>query len=58
MTTDFREEAEKHWKFIEDLLGASGAENNIPLIHYLYVESMIHGFKHAKQMFAEETMKG
>jgi hypothetical protein len=47
MSDDFREEAEAHWRFIEKLLDAQ-----IPIekVHYLYVEAMIHGFKHHRQL--------
>jgi hypothetical protein len=49
MSEDFREEAEKHWKFINDLLDKMTEINEFPIemIHYLYVEAMIHGYKHA-----------
>jgi hypothetical protein len=46
MSADFREEAEKHWQFIEKLL-----EPQVPIekVKYLYVEAMVHGYKHAIQ---------
>ena len=52
---DFREEAEKHWFFIEKLLNSQCSEKivldkvSIETTHYLYVEAMIHGYKHAKE---------
>lgn len=46
MTDDFRAEAEAHWSFIEKLL-----DSQVPIekVHYLYVESMVHGFKHRNE---------
>lgn len=45
MTEDFREDAEKHWKFIEKLLRTYGLEASEET-HWLYVEAMVHGYKH------------
>lgn len=48
--TDFREEAEKHWQFLEILLiNPDTATTSIPLerVKYLYIEAMVHGYKHA-----------
>lgn len=43
---NFRSQAEAHWTFIERLL-----EQQVPIekVKYLYVEAMVHGYKHAKQ---------
>jgi hypothetical protein len=46
VTQEFREEAEKHWQFIEKLLDV---QVSIEKVHYLYVEAMVHGFKHSQQ---------
>lgn len=59
MTENFKEEAEKHWQFIEQLLRTyRGEEDAIPpeisfnvkieTCHYLYVQAMVHGYKHAR----------
>jgi len=46
--SEIREMAEKHYEYSEKLLKAAGI---IPtkLHHYLYVEAMIHGYKHGKR---------
>lgn len=46
--SNFREEAEAHWKFISELLETAGVDLN-ELHHFLYVEAMVHGYKHRKQ---------
>ena len=43
----FRKEAEKHWAYIESLLIAAGIDYDLTLHKHLYVEAMVHGFKHA-----------
>jgi hypothetical protein len=35
--------AEKHWQYTEQIL-----LKQIELTHYLYVQAMIHGFKHGQ----------
>lgn len=51
MADDFRKEAEEHWKFIEQLLNKTIDldKESRALIHFLYVEAMIHGAKHGKE---------
>ena len=54
MTEDFRKEAEEHWKFVQTIITPPITINDVKhftedLLHYLYVEAMIHGYKHAKQ---------
>jgi hypothetical protein len=51
MSENFRINSEKHWDFIKKLIIASNndfSEELIELIHILYVESMIHGYKHGQ----------
>jgi hypothetical protein len=58
MSEDFRKEAELHWKFIEPLLVDNEVEETeVPLekVKYLYVEAMVHGFKHHKQLTERES---
>ena len=43
----FRDEAEKHWEYIKSLLIAAGINKDLTLHKHLYVEAMVHGFKHA-----------
>lgn len=53
----FREDAEKHWQFIEKLLtsyrgsielnGVKPETVSLECCHFLYVEAMVHGHKHA-----------
>ena len=43
----FRDEAEKHWEYIQSLLIAAGINTDLTLHKHLYVEAMVHGFKHA-----------
>jgi hypothetical protein len=55
MTQEFREEAEKHWQFIETLLKTYTEEENKTTVSMacckmLYIEAMVHGYKHAKQV--------
>jgi len=47
---NFRKEAEEHWKFIEKILQEFPENSDIPLnlVRFLYVEAMVHGYKHAK----------
>jgi hypothetical protein len=47
----FREEAEKHWEFILGLLGKFTFDHLndaqiMDVFEYVYVEAMIHGYKH------------
>jgi len=46
--SDVKELAKKHWEYTKGLLVAAGV---IPseLDHYLYVQAMLHGFKHGKE---------
>jgi hypothetical protein len=50
---DFRKEAEEHWQFVEQLLRLAifvpTKQAYSELIHYLYVEAMIHGFRHGQE---------
>lgn len=58
---DFREEAEQHWKFAEQFIIKLSKWKNAPkiedglleLIQFLYVEAMIHGYKHAVEEIKE-----
>jgi hypothetical protein len=46
---DFRSRAEKHWDYTRQLIEKTNPNQDtydIELIHFLYVESMIHGYKH------------
>jgi len=43
----FRDEAEKHWEYVKSLLIAAGINTDLTLHKHLYVEAMVHGFKHA-----------
>jgi hypothetical protein len=50
---EFRKVAEEHWQFIEMLLKTCTEEENkttvrMESVHKLYVEAMVHGYKHAK----------
>lgn len=52
----FREQAEAHWKYSEgiirrclDLQPITEEEEIIELIRYLYIEGMVHGYKHGKE---------
>lgn len=52
MSKDFRAEAEKHWQFIERLLKTYTEEENKTTVkmetcRFLYIEAMVHGYKHA-----------
>lgn len=53
MSEDFRQESEEHWRFIEKLLWAVTEEGtkgiNFETARVLYVEAMVHGFKHGKE---------
>jgi len=57
LNKDIREIAEEHWKYtlgiIERVMIAMGedieySKSSIELMHYLYVEAMIHGWKHCE----------
>ncbi len=54
----FRSEAEKHWQFIQGILTSQRVDRedtdqpatvSLEACHYLYVEAMVHGYKHAKE---------
>lgn len=55
--TEIKQLAEEHWRFIEELLTAyrgslelNGIKPNtvsLECCHYLYVQAMVHGYKHA-----------
>ena len=47
--TEFREEAEAHWKFIDKLLRIAKAELTFDLLEFLYIEAMVHGYKHKEE---------
>ena len=52
--SDFREEAEQHWEFVKRLLTPPFVVNDVNFysedkLKYLYVEAMVHGYKHAKE---------
>jgi hypothetical protein len=51
LTETFREEAEAHWRFLEPLLEFPLSKEKAK---HLYVEAMVHGFKHCSQQ-REET---
>jgi hypothetical protein len=62
MTQEFREEAEKHWQVIETLLKNYTEEENKTTVsmaccRLLYIEAMVHGYKHAKQDFIAQQTK-
>jgi hypothetical protein len=62
MSGNFREKAEKHWAFIEKLLTTYTEEENkktvrIETCHFLYVEAMVHGYKHALQINGDSLTK-
>ncbi len=46
-----RELAESHWTYTGQVLELSKAipASLMPLVEYLYVEAMLHGYKHAKE---------
>jgi hypothetical protein len=48
----FRKEAEEHWQFIDELLKTIEDDSGMvpyETLRYLYIEAMIHGYKHAKE---------
>lgn len=54
--SDIRQKAEEHWKFIENLLKAHREHPEYPLLtvnietcHYLFIEAMVHGYKHKSE---------
>lgn len=54
MSENFRKEAEDHWGYTENLMlkiaklyGEKLTDDMLELIKYMYVEAMIHGYKHA-----------
>lgn len=52
MAENFRESAEKHWEYTRQLIEKTNPDQDtydIELLHFLYVEAMNHGYKHAKQ---------
>jgi hypothetical protein len=60
---EFRKTAETHWQFIETLLNETKRDNDSVenqyyrgrLLHYLYIEAMVHGYKHGKQIYDHEN---
>jgi hypothetical protein len=53
---DFKEEAELHWKYTEELIKKTleavddqFTKGSLEMMRFLYVMAMIHGYKHAKQ---------
>jgi hypothetical protein len=49
-TEKFREQAEKHWEFTKQLMKKTNPsldDYTINIMHFIYVETMIHGYKHA-----------
>ncbi len=50
---DFREEAEQHWLFLKKVFDASNFDMTAELLHTLYVEAMVHGYKHAVEEMKE-----
>lgn len=49
---NFREKAEEHWIFIKKILTVNNnyfSQDFLELIYLLYIESMIHGYKHGQQ---------
>lgn len=58
---DFREDAEKHWAFIEKMLLTLESKFNVDhlkFLHFMYVEAMVHGYKHAKADSLQLTGEG
>jgi hypothetical protein len=47
---EIRKMAEDHWEYTKKVIVASSTldDKEVELCHMLYVESMIHGFKHGK----------
>lgn len=46
-----RKIAERHWAFTEKLLRIVAPDLPFTLLHYLYVESWVHGVKHALDLY-------
>lgn len=46
--TDFREEAEAHWRYTEGIIRIL-FRIFLVLGRYLYVRGMMHGYKHGKE---------
>lgn len=46
----FKEKAERHWEYTEGIikrcLTTDPEENTLELMKYLYIKSMLHGYKH------------
>jgi hypothetical protein len=52
MSEEFREEAEKHWKFVEGLLLKFPIDEfHLSIIKYLYITALIHGFGHGRELY-------
>ena len=57
----FRDEAEKHWRFIFKILDAYDLNNKedkgvpVEVVHVLYVEALVHGYKHALMESAKNS---
>ena len=47
-----REAAEKHWEYTEGLILLM-----LEMMHYLYVEAMVHGAKHNEENTTGEEVK-
>jgi hypothetical protein len=59
MSKDFRAEAEAHWEFIEKLLDTCTTETvTKETLKFLYIEAMVHGYKHAIQEDKEKGYNG
>ena len=57
---DIRKIAETHWEFIEGLLVACNkfdTEEELNAVKYLYIESFIHGWKHAVEQAKVEASR-
>ncbi len=63
MSENFREEAEEHWKFVEGLVikmitgywtEVTMDKKVLEIFKYLYVEGMVHGYKHGTEEGRED----
>ncbi len=54
---DFKEKAQAHWGYTEQIIMLTVSEEErpyfektyIPLMKYLYIQAMCHGFKHGTE---------
>lgn len=48
---NIREKAEDHWEFIAGLLKSETGDGltSLGTVKYLFIEAMIHGYKHREQ---------